>query len=55
MTWEYTPRQLAAYSELAYRRRLGVLSELFSVIQVGAQGDAKAAKALMRKLNEESQ
>lgn len=53
--WKYTPRQLAAYVELAYRRRMGLLIEQFGIMQTAAQGDAKAGKTLVQRLTKEAQ
>lgn len=53
--WEYTPRQLAGFVELGYRRRMAEHLELFAIMQCAAQGDARAAKKLTAALKDESQ
>lgn len=46
---------MAAYIELAFRRRMGRNAELLTVIQAGSQGDKRGVQKLMRALQKEAQ
>lgn len=49
-----TPRQLNAYVQLGYRRRLGWLSEVAGAIRIATAGDKRQFAKYIKKLTDES-
>lgn len=52
--WGMTPRQLNAYVQLGYRRRLGWLSEVAGAIRIATAGDKRQFAKYIKKLTDES-
>lgn len=52
--WRMTPRQMAAWSQLAMRRKFGEQVQLLTLMRA-ARADDKHFQALVRKLQDESQ
>lgn len=52
--WKMTPRQMAAWSQLAMRRKFGEQAQLLTLMRA-ARADDKHFQALVRKLQDESQ
>ena len=52
--WQMTPRQMAAWMQLAMRRKFGEQLQLLTLMRA-ARGDDKHFQALVRKLQDESQ
>jgi hypothetical protein len=53
VAWKYTPRQLAGWAELSYRRRSGELAELLMVTAAGQAG-GKGVTKLLKTLQTEA-
>lgn len=52
--WKMTPRQLAAWSQLAIRRKFGEQVQLLTLMRA-ARGDDRHFQTFLRKLQDESQ
>ena len=52
--WKMTPRQMAAWSQLAMRRKFAEQAQLLTLMRA-ARADDKHFQALVRKLQDESQ
>jgi len=52
--WKMTPRQMAAFLQLAMRRKFGEQAQLLTLMRA-ARGDDKHFQTFLRKLRDESQ
>lgn len=52
--WNMTPRQMAAWLQLAMRRKFGEQAQLLTLMRA-ARGDDKHFQTFLRKLQDESQ
>jgi len=52
--WKMTPRQMAAFLQLAMRRKFGEQSQLLTLMRA-ARGDDRHFQTFLRKLQDESQ
>lgn len=51
--WEYTPRQLEAWSQLASRRKLREAGEFIANVAMGSRGEEKLVNKTIKKAREE--
>jgi hypothetical protein len=52
--WKMTPRQISAWQQLGYRRKLGEQADLISLLRA-AQADGRSYQKFIRKLRDESE
>jgi hypothetical protein len=52
--WKMTPRQIAAWSQLAMRRKFGEQAQLLTLMRA-ARSDDRHFQTFLRKLQDESQ
>lgn len=53
LAWSYTPRQLAAWTDLGYRRRCGEEAQLLASLAT-SRASERAIKERIKKLSDES-